>query len=48
MQDDLLKLARPLIEYLKANYDPHCKIEVEYDKVKVIRTEHQMIDDSQS
>ena len=41
MNDELMQLAEPLIKYLKEKYDPHCKIEISSDAVRVIRTERQ-------
>lgn len=45
---ELLDVAKPLIHYLEGHYDPHCKIEISTDTVKVIRTERQDVIVSQS
>lgn len=34
--DELLQLSQPLIELLRSSYNPHCKIVVEFDGVKLI------------
>lgn len=36
MEDELLEIAKPLIEYLNNNYTPHCKIIVECDSVEIV------------
>lgn len=33
---ELEKAARPLVDFLKSNYNPHCKIIVEVDRVEVV------------
>ncbi len=48
MDDELMQLAEPLIKYLKEKYDPHCKIEISSDAVRVIRTERQEMIELQS
>ena len=37
--DELLRLSEPLMQYIEANYDPHCAIVVDMDSVKIVRTE---------
>lgn len=48
MNDELMQLVEPLIKYLKEKYDPHCKIEISSDAVRVIRTERQEMIELQS
>lgn len=48
INDELMQLAEPLIKYLKEKYDPHCKIEISSDAVRVIRTERQEMIELQS
>lgn len=35
----LLEMCKPLVEFLKKHYDPHCTIIISYDCVKVVRDE---------
>jgi diadenosine tetraphosphate (Ap4A) HIT family hydrolase len=37
-QDALLKMAKPLTEFLKQNYNPHCQIVINENRVEVVET----------
>jgi hypothetical protein len=34
--DELLRVSQPLIDLLRNNYNPHCRIVVEFDGVKIV------------
>lgn len=33
------ELVKPLVEYLRKNYNPHCKIIIECDHVEIMKSE---------
>ena len=37
--EEFRELIRPLVEYLRKNHNPHCKIIVEYDGAKLVKGE---------
>jgi hypothetical protein len=37
--EELKELAKPLQDWLIANFNPHCKIEIDYDGVEVLSGE---------
>ena len=37
--EEFRELVRPLVEYLRKNYNPHCKIIVECDHAEIVKGE---------
>lgn len=46
MNKKIEEMDTPLKKFLEENYDPHCKIVIDFEHVKVIREEAQILFDS--
>ncbi len=36
---ELTRLCKPIVEFLKKHYDPHCCVVISWDAIKVVRDE---------
>ena len=37
LMNELELISAPLVEYLKNNFNPHCRVEITFDSIKIVQ-----------